>query len=256
VSTKLKIYAVESKYEAVRLLRSRSFVLFIVGMPLLFYAIFSQAFGGSMVRSEVPAQVYMVATFGSFGVIGMSMFSFGVVIASERTSWLLLKRASPMPPEAYLLAKLVVALVVTLAYVILLYLIAAIIGGARLTAIQYLRVGIVLLLGTIPFGSMGFALAYSVRDARTAQSIANALHMPMAFAAGLWVPLEFLPGIFRTTAPLFPHYHFCQLSLAQITGSLDVGQQAIHVAVLIGYSLVFFGLALFGYKRDQAILNS
>lgn len=253
---RLRIYALETKYEILRLARNRSFVVFTVGFPLIFYIIFGQAFGRMMAYGDVPVPIYMVATFGAFGVIGLSMFSFGIVIAAERHSWLILKHASPMPPEAYLIAKLLMAFLFNLVYIIILFVIAAAVGGARLSAIEYVSLGSVFLSGTIPFAALGFGLAYLSKDSRTAQGVANMIHMPMAFAAGLWMPLNLLPDIFGTVAPYLPHYHFGQLALAQIGGAYATDGQAFHVAVLFGYTLLFFGLAIIGYKRDQAILQS
>ncbi len=253
---RLRIYALETKYETLRLVRNRGFIIFTVGFPLLFYIIFGQAFGHMLAHGGVPVPIYMVATFGSFGVIGLSMFSFGIVIAGERQSWLIMKRTTPMPPEAYLIAKLAMAFVFNIAYILLLFVIAAIVGGARLTLEQYAGLGSVFLSGTIPFAALGFALAYLSKDSRTAQGVANMIHMPMAFAAGLWMPLTMLPGIFKAVAPYLPHYHFGQLALIQVGGAYGPGAQSLHVAVLSGYTLLFFGLAVMGYKRDQAIAHA
>ena len=45
---------------------------------------------------------YLIATFGTFGVMGASLFGTAAGLASERgLGWLQVKRASPMPPFAY-----------------------------------------------------------------------------------------------------------------------------------------------------------
>ena len=48
----------------------------------------------------------MLAGYAVFGMVGTALFGVGVGLASELAAgWLDLKRASPMPPAAYLLAK-------------------------------------------------------------------------------------------------------------------------------------------------------
>jgi ABC-2 type transport system permease protein len=251
--SRIRVYVLEAKYELLRLARNRGFVIMTLGLPLVFYVVFGSIFGRVAAPGGLPVPLHMLGTFGAFGVIGLSMFSFGIVIAGERRSWLVMKRSTPMPPEAYLLAKLVMAFVFNAAYVTLLFAIAALVTGAVLTPVEYARLGAVLLAGTVPFAALGFALAYLTRDGRTAQGVANMLHLPMAFAAGLWMPLAMLPGVFGAVAPALPHHHFGQLALAQIAGAETAGSPAIHAAVLVGYTLVFFGLAVAGYKKDQAV---
>lgn len=52
----------------------------------------------------------MLAGYCCFGMIGAALFGIGVGLATERAAgWLELKRASPMPAAAYLLAKLAMA---------------------------------------------------------------------------------------------------------------------------------------------------
>ena len=73
----------------------------------MFYALFGLAFGRSR-AGGVPMSTYLVATYDAFGVIGASLFGFGVALAVEHgQGWMVLKRASPMPPFALFMAKLV-----------------------------------------------------------------------------------------------------------------------------------------------------
>ena len=57
----------------------------------------------------------MIATYGTFGVMGASLFGTAAGLASDRgLGWLQVKRASPMPPFAYFAAKVVTSMIFSL----------------------------------------------------------------------------------------------------------------------------------------------
>ncbi len=44
----------------------------------------------------------------------------------------------------------------------------------------------------------------------------NLINLPLAFAGGLWMPVQMLPKMFQTIAPIVPQYHLGQLALAAV----------------------------------------
>jgi ABC-2 type transport system permease protein len=83
-----------------------------------------------------------------------------------------------------------------------------------------------------------------------ATGVANLIHLPLAFMSGLWIPLNQLPDVFRAIAPFLPQYHHAQLALQPI-GATFGGSPVSHAAVLVGFTLLFVGVAIGGYKRFQ-----
>ena len=245
----VRIYLLEIKAEFLKLLRTPTFVVPTVISPLIFYVIFGLTFASQMV-DRVGVTTYMLATYGTFGVIGVSLFGFGVGIATERAQgWLVLKRVSPMPPEAFFVAKIVMATLFNLIVVLLLFALGATVGKAELAPMGWISLGVVLLLGAMPFTALGLAMGYFAGP-NTSPALANLIYMPMAFASGLWVPLEMLPSFVRTIAPALPPYHFARLALRQI----GVGQDSnpwVHVAALAGFTVFFIALAIAGYRREE-----
>ena len=77
-----------------------------ISFPAMFYLLFGVLFGGRSLGGA-SLTTYLLATYGAFGVIGAALFGFGVGVAIERgQGWMMLKRASPMPPMAFFVAKL------------------------------------------------------------------------------------------------------------------------------------------------------
>ena len=103
-------YVQEARCEILRYLRNPGFLLPIILFPAAFYLMF----GVALAEHSAPgAARYLLASYSTFGVMAPGLFGFGVSLALERDSGLLtLKRALPMPPGAYLLGKMLMAMVV------------------------------------------------------------------------------------------------------------------------------------------------
>ncbi len=244
-----RIYWLEAKTEFLKAWRLPVYSVFTLAFPLMFYLIFGLTFG-SEGAGPVNVAAYLLATYGAFGVIGASLFGFGVGLASERgQGWLRLKRASPMPPGAYFSAKIVIALTFSLLVVLGLFLMGFLLFGVRLPALTWTSLLGTLLLGALPFCAMGMALGY-LAGPNSAAAVVNLVYLPMAFASGLWLPVEQLPGFMQQLAPFLPPYHYAQLALSTM-GTGQGGSAWLHTAALFGFTALFLGVALWAYRRDE-----
>ena len=232
-------YLQEARFEFLRLWRSPSFSLPVLLFPPLFYLLFGEIFGGN--RSPEAAR-YLLAGYSVFGIMGVALFGFGVTVALDREQGLLvLKRAQPMPPGAYLLAKVAMAMLFSAIVLVLLSVLAATVAGVRLAPLQWLGLVATCLLGVLPFSALGLWLGTLV-GGRGAPALINLVYLPMAFLSGLWVPLTMLPKLLQTLAPAWPAYHLAQV--AQQAVGVGAGRPlGLHLAVLAAITAVFFVLA-------------
>ena len=244
-----RAYRLEAKYELYKLLRMPGYAIPSIAFPAMFYLLFGVIFGRGTVGG-VTMPTYLIATYGAFGVIGASLFGFGVGVAVERgQGWMMLKRASPMPPMAFFVAKLAMCLVFASTVVFVLSVLGVTVGQVRLPAATWFRLVTTLVVGAIPFCALGLGLGYLVGP-NSAPPIVNLIYLPMSFLSGLWLPFEILPPAVKAIAPFLPAYHFAQLAL----GAIGAGAGApawSHVAALAGFSVVGLALALWGYRRDE-----
>jgi ABC-2 type transport system permease protein len=235
----LRIYLLEARHEFVRMLRTPSFALPVLLFPALFYTLFglvlNRADGGMAAR-------YLLATYGVFGIMGAGMFGFGVVVAMERErGFLAYKRALPMPPGAYLFAKMAMAMLFSMLISALLAVLAGALGGVSLAPWQWLSLLAINVAGVAPFCAMGLFVGTLV-GGQGAPAVLNLLYLPMAFLSGLWLPLKMLPPVFAAMAPAWPPYHLSQLAL-RVVKMDGGGSMAVHVAVLVAVTALFFALA-------------
>jgi len=83
-------YALEARYELVKLRRLPAYAIPTIAFPVMFYVLFGIAMSGTQVTSGRNVSGYLLATYGAFGVIGAGLFAFGVGVAVERAQgWLL-----------------------------------------------------------------------------------------------------------------------------------------------------------------------
>ncbi|HXH83558.1 MAG TPA: ABC transporter permease, partial [Candidatus Tectomicrobia bacterium] len=78
---------------------------------------------------------------------------------------------------------------------------------------------------------------------------ANLVYLPLAFASGIFLPLEQLPAFVQRVAPYLPTYHYAQLAWSAVGAAR--APLAVSVAWLAGYTLLFLWLALRAYGADQ-----
>jgi ABC-2 type transport system permease protein len=245
-----RIYALEAKYEFLKVLRLPGFAISTLAFPVMFYLLFGVTFGRSFPAGPVTMATYLLGTYGAFGVIGAALTGFGVGVAVERgQGWTLLKRASPMPPGAYFAAKLFVAAVFGAAVVASLFLLGAFAGGVELPAATWAALAGVLIAGTVPFCAFGLALG-CLAGPNSAPALVNLIYLPMGFLSGLWLPVNFLPGLMKQIALGLPAYHYGQLALKTI--GADLGQPAwVHLAYLAVFTALSLAVARWAYRRDE-----
>ncbi len=251
----LRVYSTEAKYELLKTLRQPAYVIPTLTFPLLFYVMFGVAFGGRQAIGPVSLATYLLATYSTVGVMGASLFGFGAGVAMERGyGWLQVKRASPMPPLAYLVGKTFMSIIFSAIIVTSLLILGTLFGGVHISIIAFLKLLGTMIVGAIPFCALGLAIGcYAAPNA--APAVVNVLFLPMSFCSGLWLPLQLLPKFLQHAAPYLPAYHLGQLGLKQV-GFGEAGGSLPHVAALAGFTVVFLLLALRGFSRDDVKVNA
>ncbi len=245
------IYWKEAKYELLKMLRMRTYPMSVIGFPLMFYVLFGLLLNSKdapIGGTTLPA--YLIASYGTFGVMGASLFGTAASLASERgLGWLQLKRASPMPPSAYFTAKVLMSTLFSTTVVLLLMFLGAVFGGVHLGFWLTVKLLATLVAGSLPFGAMGLALGYFCGP-NSAAGVVNLIYLPLSFCSGLWVPYMFLPKFIRQFAHALPSYHLSQLGLSLI-GAGQHESVAGHWEYMLAFTLICLGAARIGFQRDQ-----
>jgi ABC-2 type transport system permease protein len=144
----------------------------------------------------------LVLAVMSTGLVGLSIRT-----AYER-SYGVMKRlgATPLGRPRLLIAKINSVVLVTLAQIVVLVLIAMIGFGWRAEG-NLLLAGLVLIIGTAAFASLGLLIAGILR-AETTLAAANTLYIFLLLFGGIIWPADRLPGLLAIPAQLLPSSAF------------------------------------------------
>jgi ABC-2 type transport system permease protein len=224
-----RAHLAESRYEIVRMLRTPAFALPFLSLPVGLYVLFGIVIFGAALARDPRAGAFLFTGFCVFGMMGPGMFGFGVTVAIEREQGLLrLKRALPMPGAAYLLAKMVMALLFA-AVVMATMLAVAPLAHLRLGVLQALAAAAVGVLGSLPFCAVGLFLGTRTTS-RSAPAFVNVAYQVMMHVSGIFYPL---PRVLRLIAPLWPSHHLQQMMFGVLGAPME-GTMLLHATVLVG----------------------
>jgi ABC-2 type transport system permease protein len=249
----LGAYWTEARYEIVRAMRTPMFAIPFLAIPILLYLFFAVVISGNGTRSaDAPENlpILLLTGFSVMGVMGPGIFGFGVSIAMERDQGLTrLKRAQPMPPMAFLAAKMVMALLFSAVVAAAIGTLGLVVRGVPITPAQLAGMVLVESVGTLPFCAIGLFIGSRVTG-RFAPAFANLIYLPLVYLSGLFFPL---PEGIRWIALFSPAFHLNQLAqrVAGVSSVLSF-PNAMHVAALVGVTVLFAGLALRNLSIEPA----
>lgn len=235
----------ETRYEFLKMLRAKAFSFSVIGFPVMFYLIFG------VTNHHIEYARYLLASYSCFGMFGSALFGLGAGVAMERAQgWLELKRASPMPRIAYLVAKTITCAAIALITVGILLALGLTLGGVTMTVLEVVKLIAVTMAGAVPFAAMGLLISF-ILPPNAGAGMINIIYLPMSFASGLWMPIEILPHWIQRIAPALPTFHYAQLAL-NIFGYAQSGTSMTrHWEALIGFTCLLLGAAWLVFTRSE-----
>ena len=248
-----RAYLTETKFECLRALRAPAFAIPFLLLPLVLYVLFGVFLAGSMSKGDPTIAKIMFVNWSIFGIMGPGMFGFGMFVANERGQGLLtFKRALPMPPAAYLLSKMVMAILFSVIVMVTLVVAALVIGHPGFTAGLYAGLTLLAVLGSSPFCAVGLFIG-TVASAKSAPAFANLAYLPFMHLGGLFYPL---PKSVQPIEFLSPAFYLDKLAL-RVAGTPSLDQLAmgatgpssrvtpiVCVVVLAGVTLLFTAVSM------------
>ena len=191
--------------------------------------------------------VYFLVSMAAYGAIGAAMSQAVPVATERRQGWTRQLRVTPLPGLAYVAAKAVTAIALTVPSIALVSAPARSSttsgSGSRPASRSSSR------SPSAPRRSpaLGLLIGY-VLDAESAQGGMVLTLFTMAILGGLFAPLESLPPTMATIGWMLPSSHLASLGRAVAAGTAP---GLADIAVLAAYTLVIGGLAAWRYVRDE-----
>lgn len=239
--------------------RATEYVIGVVAVPIILYAMFGLPNAGDELPGGMPVTAMMMVAFSAYGTVSLALFTFGADVAEERgRGWYRFLRATPLPTWVHLVGKLAVGVVYTTLIVLGTAVLAVTAGGVSFGLGTWVAIWGVNVLGVLAFSTLGFAIAFMVRP-KAASAICNLLFLPLSFVSGFFFPLSELPAFLSDIAPWLPTYHFGRLAWSVLGAPEAVdawtgvpGEPlAVHLAWVLGAMVVFGALAIVAARRES-----
>lgn len=234
------------RVELRRLARNRRTIIFSLVMPPVFFLLFGTVDGyrdQSVGHGNVTA--YVMLSMALYGAI-LATTAGGASVSVERAQgWGRQLRLTPLRPSAYVLTKVVVAMVVGLASV-LVTVAVGMADGADVGLGTLLACVALVWVGSAVFAAFGLFMGYLLPAENVMQVLGPVLAL-LSFAGGLFMPVG--DGVFGVIARYVPTYGLAQIARAPLTGG-DVSVWA--VVNLVAWGAVFVGGAAWRFRLDTA----
>ena len=227
--------------------RNRRYLLFSVAMPVLFFFIWSNIFGGDG-SGRTSTKAYLMTSMAAYGCITAAV-SAGVRIALERaTGWNRQLKLTALPPASYLAGKLAVSMALAIPSILLVFLAGALVEGVSMPAGAWALTAVCTWLGLLPFAALGIVVGY-VAGPDAVQALLPIVTIGLSLLGGLWVPVTQMPSVMADLARVVPSYWLGELSRGALVSSTVDGAS---VAVLLVWTLVLGALVVRLFRRETA----
>ncbi|MFQ6173454.1 ABC transporter permease [Streptococcus anginosus] len=229
------------KVELILMKRQAAYYLLSIGLPSVFYLIFS----GMMSGSATPTLVLQTYLFSMtvFSIMSSAFFSIPSTLQSDKTNnWQKMLQHSPVSMIEYYISKLFSALLTFLLSIVVVFSVGHFVRGVNLPAMDWLIIALIILFGSLVFIAMG-VLVSLLPSAQLMSVVGNIAYMALAVLGGLWFPLTMFPKWLQPIGKLTPSYQLMQIVSSYLEHREFNAIAALIVLVYtVGVSLVVLQL--------------
>lgn len=185
--------------------RNPAAAFFTFAFPLIFMALFNLILTGDQDAAEA-ARFYTPAIV-CFSIVNACLSSIAMTVSLARDDGILKRvRGTPMPGWAYLVARMLQAVIVAILLVVIVSVVGALFFSVPLPLGQVPLLIVVLTVGGASFCALGLALAGLIPNAAAAPAIVNAAVLPLYFISDVFVRLD-ESSVLAQIGNLFPIRH-------------------------------------------------
>jgi ABC-2 type transport system permease protein len=239
------------RLEIRRLLRNRRTVIFALVIPSVFFLLFG--LNSAYARQSAGhgnVSAFIMVSMALYGAV-LATTSGGAMVSIERAQgWSRQLRLTPLSPTAYIVIKMLTAMVLGLTSVIAVYVVAKVSGvPAMKPGYGYLwfLTPLYVWVGSLVFAAFGLFLGYLLPTENVMQFLGLAL-MLFSFGGGLFIPLNTYPHALQVLAKFTPLYGLNQLVHAPFGGSV----QLTWVVNAVAWLAIFVAGAVWRFRKDTA----
>ena len=178
------------KIELILMKRQAAYYLLSIGLPSVFYLIFSGMMSGNAPASVLQAYLFSMTVFS---IMSSAFFSIPSTLQSDKNNnWQKMIQHSPISMVKYYISKLCSTLLTFMLSIIVVFSVGHFVRGVNLPMVDWLIIALILLVGSMVFIAMG-VLVSLLPSAQLMSVVGNIVYMALAVLGGLWFPLTMFP---------------------------------------------------------------
>jgi ABC-2 type transport system permease protein len=237
------------KLEVRRLTRNRRTVIISIVSPVVFFLLFglnksydSESYGHGNVAA------FVMISLALYGAVLATTFGGAMVSIERAQGWSRQLRLTPLSPVAYIVIKILTALVLGLCSVTAVYIAGILTHKPSMPVGLWIATGFSVWIGSLLFAAFGLFLGYLLPAENVLQLIGLILAL-LSFAGGLFIPIsQFAHGV-QDIAKWTPLYGLNQLVHTPLLGN---GVDWTWVVNVLAWLIIFAGGAIWRMRRDTA----
>jgi ABC-2 type transport system permease protein len=204
----IRLGLARGRVELIQFFRNKESAIFSFGLPALLLVLLGSIFRGSYDHPGVSASQVFAASMIAYGIVSTAFITMGVGIAVDREDGTLKRlRGTPINAAGYLLGKLILVAVASLAEVLVLLAVGVLVFDMPLPSgfARWSTFGALLALSVTVCTLLGVAASGLARSARSAPAVMTVPVVALQFLSGIFVhPITMLPPWMVTVASVFP----------------------------------------------------
>jgi ABC-2 type transport system permease protein len=175
--------------------RNPASAFFTFAFPLLFLVIFTTLLGNSDVQltstETIKSSTYYVFGMAAFGMISACYTNIAISVVFAREEGVLKRlRGTPLPPGAYLTARVIHSALVGFLLVAITVVFGVVAYGAHVPSGSDLALFVLtLVVGAACFAAIGLAVTGLIPNADAGPPIVNAVILPLLFLSGVFIAI-------------------------------------------------------------------
>jgi ABC-2 type transport system permease protein len=223
-----------ARAEMRRLRRNRRYTIFAVGLPVVLYLVIAPSVKHATAYGVAYAAYYMIA-MASIGAFSGALTGNAQRIAQERKDgWIRQLRLTALPANAYVNAKILASMVITVPGIVIVLLLGRFYGDVHLAGWKWLAIGAIIWIGSLTFAALAVAIGYRF-EPDTVQPIAMLVYFVMSILGGLWFALS---GFLEKLGRVLPTYQITKI------GTDLISSQSVPATAYITIIAWFAGFVL------------
>jgi ABC-2 type transport system permease protein len=236
----------QARFDLRGFLRNRQARFFTLVLPLLFLIIFVGIFGNHVVPPGVKLSTYYVPGLSALGVIAASFVNLVISITAQREDGVLKRRrATPVPAWVLVAGRTLTSVTISLVVVAVLLTFGRFVYGVTLRVGALPGVAFTVVVGSITFCILGYALSTAIKNEDAAQPMVQAIMLPLYFISGVFIATSSIPSWLLDIARVFPVYHLAHgLRNAYLPNGHGVGIVWSDIGVLAIWAGIGLAVAL------------